>query len=195
MRKYIILGLLAFGIILYFGWNHQKNAARKITAVSAPVISASPLNNRQPIPTPSASSTSSSNEEPERFQVEEKENTNVEIDLTTLGKVMVYSQVNDMMINYEKYVGQIVKMRGNFGVYQGTDDQGKPIANKYYFSCVIQDATACCAQGIEFKLKNQLKFPDEYPEVGTEITVVGQFTYYKENGIFFPELQNAEFVS
>ena len=46
-----------------------------------------------------------------------------------------------------------------------------PNTQKYYFACVIADATACCSQGIEF-------VPDgdyTYPELDSSITVSGIF--------------------
>ena len=33
-----------------------------------------------------------------------------------------------------------------------------------YHACVIPDATACCAQGIEFTLAGDHRWPDDYPE-------------------------------
>ena len=54
---------------------------------------------------------------------------------------------------------------------------------------------ACCAQGLEFALAGKPVYPDEYPELGAEITVVGTFEWYEEDGCRYYRLGNAAFVS
>lgn len=118
----------------------------------------------------------------------------VDIDLTALSSVMVYTQVYAMVSNPDEYIGKTVKMHGNFGYYYEAS------VDTYYFGIIVQDATACCAQGIEFTLTDEdsLSFPEDYPEPGAEATVVGVFTTY------FPEeapdweyyrLEEAEFIA
>lgn len=52
---------------------------------------------------------------------------------------------------------------------------------KYYFYCVIQDATACCAQGLEFVWDDGTHvYPDEYPEDNAEVIIEGTFETYRE---------------
>lgn len=101
----------------------------------------------------------------------------VDIDLTTMGSVMVYTQVYNLMANSPEYVGQTVKVSGSFGYYYESS------VDAYYYGVVVQDATACCAQGIEFVLAGgeDMVFPDDYPEAGETVTVVGVFNSY------FPE--------
>ena len=54
---------------------------------------------------------------------------------------------------------------------------------------VIADATACCAQGLEFVWDDGTHaFPDEYPEPGTEVEVTGTFETYDENGVTYCHL-------
>ena len=96
----------------------------------------------------------------------------VDVDLTALSGNMVYSQVYSMASDPEQYLGKTVKMRGGFAVLEGEE--------KTYFSCIISDATACCAQGIEFELSGQAVYPRDYPTQGEEITVVGVFDSYEE---------------
>ena len=81
---------------------------------------------------------------------------------------MVYSEVYNMMDSPENYLGKTVRMRGPFAFAEGD--------GRYYFACIISDATSCCAQGIEFIPRDERVFPDEYPEKGKEITVVGCLT-------------------
>ena len=99
----------------------------------------------------------------------------VDIDLTKLSSTMVYSEVLNMMTAPENYLA--------FAYAEGD--------SRYYFACIISDATACCAQGIEFVLKDERKFPDEYPSEGAEITVVGIFDTYIEGEYQYLQLIDA----
>ena len=68
----------------------------------------------------------------------------VDYDLTQMSSDMVYATVYQMMVTPEEYEGKTFRIDGNFYAtyYEAT--------KKYYFYCIIQDATACCAQGMEF---------------------------------------------
>ena len=118
----------------------------------------------------------------------------IDVDLTKLSSTMVYSEVYNMMTAPENYCGKTVRMNGQFALYQATDANGQPVPDQIYFACVIADATACCQQGLEFILTGDAKYPDDYPELGTEITVVGEFQTYMEDTYQYCHLVNAEFV-
>ncbi|MBQ8117911.1 MAG: hypothetical protein IJ147_07645 [Lachnospiraceae bacterium] len=60
-----------------------------------------------------------------------------------------------------------------------------------YYACIIQDATACCAQGMEFVLTEDYHYPEDYPEEGQEIAVVGIYDTYMEGDYKFCTLRNA----
>jgi len=107
----------------------------------------------------------------------------MDVDLTKLSSTMVYSEVYNMLTGPESYLGKRVRMKGTFWYAEGD--------GRYYFSCIIADATACCAQGIEFVLKDQRKVPDEYPAEGSEITVVGIFDTYTEDTYQYCQLIDA----
>lgn len=111
----------------------------------------------------------------------------VDIDLTTLSSTMVYAQVSDMVTNPDEFVGKKVKCSGPFGVY--TDEDGKN-----FYACIIRDATACCAQGMEFELKGEHKYPEDYPKQEEEITVIGTFDKYEDKGATYCTLRKAEIV-
>ena len=115
----------------------------------------------------------------------------VDIDLTALSGIMVYSEVNSMISFPDNYIGKTVKMQGQFNIYQATDENGAFIPDKMFFACMIADATACCAQGLEFALAGRPVYPDDYPELGAEITVIGEFQSYEENGMTWYHLVNA----
>jgi hypothetical protein len=53
------------------------------------------------------------------------------------------------------------------------------------------DATACCSQGIEFELTDDYVYPDDYPEDGGDICVVGTFDTYEEDGFTYCVLRDA----
>jgi len=111
-----------------------------------------------------------------------------DVDLTQLSSSMVYGQVYDMVNNSDSYVGKKVKMRGSFSYYK--DEK----TGREYFAVLIADATACCSQGIEFILKGDPVYPDDYPEVGADITVTGSFAWYKEDYATYCQLLDAEII-
>ena len=114
-----------------------------------------------------------------------------EVDLTVLSSTMVYAEVYNMLYNDPAhYLGKTVKARGTFSIYQLVTDgvlQPDPVS----YACIISDAAACCAEGMEFVLEGDLAYPDDYPELGTEITVIGEFQSYEENGMTRYHLVNA----
>ncbi|MBQ7128388.1 MAG: hypothetical protein IJO19_00175 [Clostridia bacterium] len=101
-------------------------------------------------------------------------NTAIDIDLTTMNSTMVYSEVYNMISTPDKYVGKIVKMNGAFALYENEEK------TKNYYAVIIKDATACCSQGLEFIWEGEHKYPDDFPKIGSDITVVGRFETYKE---------------
>ena len=110
----------------------------------------------------------------------------VDVDLTKLSSTMVYSEVYNMMVAPDKYVGKTVRMRGQFALYEDTESGAR------YFACIIADATACCSQGLEFVLEGTHAYPQDYPSLGTEITVTGEFRTYEENGSLYCHLTDAK---
>lgn len=120
----------------------------------------------------------------DNIQYEGEHDESVDIDLTAMSATMVYSEVFQMMYHPEDYIGKTIKMTGMYDAFH--DDA---TGNDYY-ACIIMDATACCSQGIEFKLAN-----GEYPGLDTmEVTVKGTFETYEENGTLYCTLTGAELV-
>lgn len=125
-----------------------------------------------------------------QHDVEEEEHVyvpveGIDLDLTQLSSTMVFSEVYQMMFYPEEYVGKTIRMFGQFLVYQ--DQQTEEL----YFACVVQDALACCAQGIEFILKDGV-YPYDYPEPGSFVMITGEFATYEEYGYTMIHLINAE---
>lgn len=109
----------------------------------------------------------------------------IDVDLTVLSATMVYSEVFNMMVSPEKYIGKTIKMAGQF--YSSYDE----IRDRRYYACLIMDATACCAQGMEFVLDGDYSYPDDYPAEGGAVCVTGVFDSYEEDGCAYATLRNA----
>ena len=90
-----------------------------------------------------------------------------------------------MMTNPDGYIGKSVRMTGMFSVYENEE------TGKVYLACIITDATACCAQGIEFVLAGDYSYPEDYPEVGSEITIEGIYGVYTEDDGLYCQLSDA----
>lgn len=102
-----------------------------------------------------------------------------DVDLTRLSSTMVYSEVSNIMYNPDAYIGKTIRAKGTFK------------QNKGYYFVVINDATACCAQGLEFIWAGDHTFPDDYPAVDTEIIVSGTFDSYTEGDDVYYHIDNA----
>ena len=106
--------------------------------------------------------------------------------MTRLSGTVVYSQVYDMMVNPDAYIGKTVRLNGAFNYCRDENTAQE------YFAAVVADATACCAQGIEFVWRGEHAYPQDYPPLGTEITVTGTFNTYYEGEYMYVQLANAE---
>jgi len=103
----------------------------------------------------------------------------LDVDLTVMSSTMVYAEVYNMMKSPDDYIGKTVKMRGSYyaSCYEKTD--------KYYHYVIIEDAAACCQQGLEFIWNGDHIYPDDYPEDDTIIEVTGIFGSYEEAGYIY----------
>lgn len=130
----------------------------------------------------------------EEVQIPEKDvdsRQNIDYDLTAMNADMVYATVYQLMVNPNDYIGKRIKIRGRYYAtwYEPTQ--------KYYHYIIIEDAMACCAQGLEFVWDdgNHI-YPDEYPSDETEVEVTGIFETYQEKGDtnLYCRLKEASFV-
>ena len=120
-------------------------------------------------------------QEAESTEAEAEEETlasdpSVDLDLTTLSSTMIYSEVFNMMMEPMAYEGQTIKMDGNCAIY--TDEE----TGNTYYTCVVQDATQCCSQGLEFLLDSEQYALEDYPADGDPIVIKGTFSTYEEDG-------------
>lgn len=98
----------------------------------------------------------------------------VDLDLTKLSATMVFAEVSAMVRTPEDYLGKTVRMAGPLMVYEANPALGID----YFYTVVIQDATACCQQGMEFI------WPEgTLPEAGTGLVVTGTFAEYDCGGL------------
>jgi len=128
----------------------------------------------------------SENGNPEKQQSSVSAGVSVDVDLTVLSSTMVYAEVYNMMVRPDDYIGKVVKMRGPY--YASYYDE----TGKYYHYVIIEDATACCQQGLEFIWDGGHTYPDDYPENNTNIEVVGVFGSYEELGSTYYYLAAAD---
>ena len=109
----------------------------------------------------------------------------VDLDISGMSGTVVYAQIYNLLSDPAPWIGKIIRMAGYYSFY---DDQEQGIV---YHACIIPDATACCAQGIEFVWAGEHNWPDDYPEDGTDITVTGRLEIYEENGYSYLHLVDA----
>ena len=178
MKKQILSALLAAltALLLLAGCGGSADAP---SAPSAPSISSS-----QP---PTASSGPALPES-------QSEDPAVDLDLTTLSSTMVFAEVSNLLYDPIPYLGKTVRMQGEFSVDHAYTMEGELDLSENYFYCIIEDALACCAQGLEFSLADSTAvYPADYPEEGSQITVVGTVEFFEENGFRHLRLGNAYF--
>ncbi len=110
----------------------------------------------------------------------------IDLDISDMSGTVVYAQIYNLLSDPAPWIGKVIRMAGYYSFY---NDQEHGIV---YHACVIPDATACCAQGIEFVWAGEHRWPEDYPEDGTDITVTGRLEAYEENGYQYLHLVDAE---
>ena len=160
--------------------NKNLNSASSVEDVFAQGMSDQPFTGKV---TPAPEVTDTSKAEPE--EETPKGEDGIDVDLTILSSTMVYSEVYNMMCYPENYLGKTVKMSGMYTAFQDEE------TGNSYHACIIMDATACCAQGIEFELTDDYVYPDDYPKEGETICVTGTFETYMEGEKKYCTLKNA----
>ena len=102
----------------------------------------------------------------------------IDLDLTKMSATMIYSEVFNMLIEPEYYLNKTIKISGLFNVFTNEN------TGENYFAILIPDATACCQQGIEFVWQGNHIFPEDYPQINEEITIIGQYKVdYTSDGL------------
>ena len=118
-----------------------------------------------------------------------KKDGEVDYDLTVMGADMVYATVYQMMIDPKSYIGKSFKIRGN---YYSSYSNDKDV---YYHFCMIKDAAACCAQGLELLWADEnMNRHENCPEEDAIVTVEGVFETYEEGPNTYGRIKDAKIV-
>lgn len=111
----------------------------------------------------------------------------VDHDLSNMNANMIFAEIFNLVLMPDEYIGRTFRMKGNFAVYVN-----KTSGNKY-FSIIIPDATQCCQQGIDIICLGDMKYPEDFPKIGSEIMVTGQFnSITTDEGLSFNYLVMSE---
>ena len=110
----------------------------------------------------------------------------IDLDLSRMSDTVIYAQIYHMIREPETYRGKIIRIAGWYDVFRN------PLTEEVYFSCIVPDATACCAQGVEFVWAGEHRYPDDYPDPGTGVTVTGRFETYMEDDWMYIHLLDAD---
>lgn len=141
--------------------------ALMLTACAAPA--ASPAATPRPSPTPAATPQPVPTATPAPTPAPD----GIDLDLTSLSSTVVFAEVAAMVRTPEDFVGKTVRMRGQLAVYEANP----ALDIDYFYTVVIQDATACCQQGMEFVWDG-----GTLPAKGTELVVTGKYQQYDCGG-------------
>lgn len=97
----------------------------------------------------------------------------VDVDLTQISETVRFAEIYNMILDPETYEGKTVRLSGEFREFPFMEDGSS------YYAVVVQDAGACCIQGLEVVLEEGSTA--SYPENGSMVTVDGVFETYKLN--------------
>ena len=121
---------------------------------------------------------------------EPKADGQVDYDLSSMGPDMVYATIYQMMIDPKSYVGKSFKVTGNYySSYSKENDQ-------YYHFCMVKDAAACCAQGLELLwADDSMNKHENCPDEEALVTVEGVFETYEEGQNTYGRLKDVRLVN
>lgn len=111
----------------------------------------------------------------------------VDHDLSNMNANMIFAEIFNLVLMPDEFIGRTFRMKGNFAVYVNETSGNK------YFSIIIPDATQCCQQGIDIICLGDMKYPEDFPKIGSEIMVTGQFnSITTDEGLSFNYLVMSE---
>lgn len=102
----------------------------------------------------------------------------IDFDWTKMNYNMLSSLFFDVQINPENYNNKRFKLSGNFhtSIYEG----------KRYYSVLVWDPTGCCPTGLDFIPPADMKYPEDFPEMDTKISITCVFKYSEnDNQVYF----------
>ena len=170
MKKALFITLCAAALALTGCGQETPDTTVNAVATAAPTQTVQAVQTESPTAAPVLS---------EATDAPVSDSSATEIDLTSMSSTMVYSYIYNMIVTPDDFIGQRFKIRGTY------DEQFWDQTNLTYHYIVIADATACCAQGLEFVLTD----PNAaYPQVGEEFEISGVFGTYVENGTLYIQI-------
>ena len=96
----------------------------------------------------------------------------VDIDLSGVSPTIAYAQVCDIYAEPWDYVDKVISIRGTPDFYIDAKGEERGLV-------MVQDATACCGQGVEYVCGSS--YGVVYPEdEGEEVIVTGRLEQYQE---------------
>ena len=121
---------------------------------------------------------------------ETKADGQVDYDLSSMGPDMVYATIYQMMIDPKSYVGKSFKVTGNYySSYSKENDQ-------YYHFCMVKDAAACCAQGLELLWADEsMNRHENCPDEEALVKVEGVFETYEDGQNTYGRLKDVKLVN
>ena len=171
MKKALLIALCIAALALTgCGQKETLDTTANTLATAAPTQTVQAVQTESPIAAPVFS---------EETEAPAAKSSAAEIDLTSMSATMVYSYVFNMFSAPDAFIGQRFKIQGIYDEWLWEE------ANQTYHYVIIADATACCAQGLEFVLTD----PNAaYPQVGEEFEISGTFGTYVENGTLYIQI-------
>lgn len=109
----------------------------------------------------------------------------VDINILDLSDIMAFAQVNNMMMMAEEYLGQTVKLHGNY--YRHDIDE---MDLSYHFLLLV-DGTNCCTGILEFLFEDGM----EYPPSGTDLLLMGEYSKYTDDYGTYPYIKVSDYLT
>ncbi len=102
-----------------------------------------------------------------------KEEEKETLDLSLLNDTMAYSQLINIIKEPDEYLGTPIIVKGIYTApFNG-------FSHQYNYTVTIQDNTQCCAQGIEFIMKEEGDL-DKLPPEGEMVKISGVLELFEE---------------
>lgn len=109
----------------------------------------------------------------------------VDINILDLSDIMAFAQVNNMMMMAEEYLGQTVKLHGNYYRHD------IPEMDLSYHFLLLVDGTNCCTGILEFMFEDGIG----YPESGTDLLLMGEYSKYSDEYGTYPYIKVSDYLT
>lgn len=114
----------------------------------------------------------------------ELDDLEADIDFTLLSETVIFAQLNSLIYMYPEYLGSTIKIKGSY--YADV----LPDVGLTYHYILMMDSSNCCQGIMEFLLPEG----SEYPEVGTELMIFGEYSLDVDETGQYPYVEVSEYV-